>query len=105
VAVPAALVEALAAHDRLDRQLGEGGLATTAEASFDAHITFHLGETFAVAGDGQTALRLLDQAVERGFYPHGYITVHGPFLASLRGTAEFDRIAARAARRVAEFAA
>jgi hypothetical protein len=80
-------------------------LATTAEASFDAHITFHLAESNAVAGDSQTALRLLDQAVERGFYPHGYIAVHCPFLASLRGTAEFDRIAARAARRVAEFIA
>ena len=80
-------------------------LAATAEASFDAHITFHLAESHAVAGDSQTALRLLDQAVERGFYPHGYIAVHCPFLASLRGTAEFDRIAARAARRVAEFSA
>ena len=80
-------------------------LATIAEASFDAHITFHLSESYAVAGDGQTALRLLDQAVERGFYPHGYIAVHCPFLASLRGIAEFDRIAARAARRVAEFSA
>jgi hypothetical protein len=35
-------------------------LAATTEASFDAHITFHLGESYAVAGDGQTALRLLD---------------------------------------------
>ena len=102
---PAALAEALAARYRLDRQLGEGGMATTAEASCDAHITFHLAESNAVAGDSQTALRLLDQAVERGFYPHGYIAVHCPFLASLRGTAEFDRIAARAARRGAEFVA
>lgn len=70
-----------------------------------SHITFHLSESFAVAGDAQTALRLLEQAVERGFYPHAYITVHCPFLASLRGTPEFDRIAARAARRVAEFSA
>jgi hypothetical protein len=71
--------------------------------SFDGHITFHLSESFAVAGDIPTALRLLDQAVERGFYPHGYIAVHCSFLASLRGSAEFDRITARAAERVAAF--
>ena len=38
-----------------------------------------------------------------GFYPHGYIAVHCSFLASLRGSAEFDRITARAAERVAAF--
>ena len=41
------------------------GAASAAEASFDAHITFHPGESYAVAGDSQTALRVLDQAVER----------------------------------------
>jgi tetratricopeptide (TPR) repeat protein len=78
-------------------------LETLAHMSFDGHITFHLSESFAAAGDIPTALRLLDQAVERGFYPHGYIAVHCSFLASLRGSAEFDRITARAAERVAAF--
>ena len=78
-------------------------LATLADMSFDAHITFHLSESFAVAGDIPTALRLLEQAVEGGFHPHDYIAVHCPFLAPLRGMAEFDRIAARAAERVAAF--
>jgi serine/threonine-protein kinase len=78
-------------------------LETLAHMSFDGHITFHLSESFAVAGDMPTALHLLDQAVERGFYPHGYIAVHCSFLASLRGSAEFDRITARAAERVAAF--
>jgi len=41
--------------------------------------------------------------VEKGFYPHDYIAVHCPFLAPLRGTAEFDRIVGRAAERVADF--
>ena len=78
-------------------------LATLADMSFDGHITFHLSESFAVAGDVPTALRLLGQAVERGFYPHDYIAVHCPFLAPLRGIAEFDRIVATAAERVAAF--
>ena len=75
------------------------------DMSFDGHITFHLSESFAVAGEPAVALRLLEQAVEHGFYPHDYIAVHCPFLAPLRGTAEFDRIVARAARRVGEFRA
>ena len=70
---------------------------------FDGHITFHLSESFAVAGDIPTALPLLGQAVERGFYPHDHIAVHCPFLAPLRGIAEFDRIVATAAERVAAF--
>lgn len=78
-------------------------LGTIAGMTFDGHITFHLGESHAVAGDRETALRLLERAVARGFYPSDYISVHCPFLQSLRGTAEFDRIAAMAARRVAEF--
>ena len=50
-------------------------------------------------------LRVLEYAVKRGFYPSEYISVHCPFFQSLRGTAEFDRIAAIAARRAADFRA
>jgi eukaryotic-like serine/threonine-protein kinase len=78
-------------------------LATLADMSFDGHITFHLSESFAVAGDIPTALRLLEQAVERGFYPYDYIAAHCPFLAPLRGIGDFNRIVARAGERVAEF--
>jgi hypothetical protein len=85
------------------REQALAGLATIADKSFDAHITFHLSESYASAGEQVMALRLLEQAVERGFYPHDYIAVHCPFLASLRDTGDFDRIVARAARRVAEF--
>jgi hypothetical protein len=78
-------------------------LATLGDMSFDGHITFHLSESFAVAGDIPAALRLLEDAVERGFYPHDYIATHCPFMTPLRGIAEFDRIVARAAERVATF--
>ena len=80
-------------------------LSTLGDMSFDGHITFHLSESFAVAGDPPTALRLLEQAVERGFYPHDYIAVYCPFLAALRGREEFGRTVARAAERVAAFRA
>ena len=80
-------------------------LGTLADMTFDAHITVHLSESYAMAGDTGHALRVLELAVTRGFYPTDYISVHCPFLENLRGTAEFDRIAAIAARRAAEFRA
>jgi tetratricopeptide (TPR) repeat protein len=80
-------------------------LRTIANMRFDSHITFHLSEAYAFAGDELTALRLLDDAVERGFYPAPFIAEHCPFLAPIRGTPEFERIAARAAQRAREFQA
>jgi non-specific serine/threonine protein kinase len=71
--------------------------------AFDAHITFHLSEAFAMAGDAATALRTLEEGVERGFHPDTFIATLCPFLAPLRGTPAFERIAARAAERVAAF--
>lgn len=80
-------------------------LATIAEMQFDGHITFHLSESYSMAGDIATGLRLLAQGIERGFYPYDYIAEYCPFLAPLRSHSEFARIAARAAQRVAEFSA
>ncbi|MGK2935883.1 MAG: protein kinase domain-containing protein [Gemmatimonadaceae bacterium] len=91
---------------------GMSGLAADAMAvlrtieamAFDAHLTFHLSEAHALAGDEATALRMLSDGVERGFYPAPFIAEYCPFLAPLRGTPEFQRVAARAFQRVAEFA-
>jgi len=74
-------------------------------APLDAHHTFHLCESFAMAGDPARALELMERAVDNGFYAHEFFAMHCPFLAPLRGTPEFDRILAKAARRVAEFSA
>ena len=71
--------------------------------ALDAHHTFHLSESFAMAGDTTRALELFERAVENGFYPHDFFAVHCPFLAPLRGSREFERIAARAAERMREF--
>jgi len=86
----------------------EGALAIIRPVDWealDAHHTFHLSESFAMAGDTDTAHRLFERAVDNGFYPVDYFTTHCPFLAPLRGTAEFDRIVAKARRRVADFSA
>ena len=71
----------------------------------DAHMTFHLSESYAMAGETARALELLDWAVEHGFYPAQFFAKWCPFMAPLRGSPEFDRIVAKAARRVAEFSA
>ncbi len=74
-------------------------------AVLDGHQSWHLAESFAMAGAHEQALRLLDQAIERGNYLHDFFQRHGPFFEPLRGDPEFARIVARAAQRKAEFAA
>jgi TolB-like protein len=74
-------------------------------APLDAHQTFHLSESFAMAGDTARALQLLERAVAGGFYPYPFIAEYCPFMKPLRRTPEFARIAAQAERRVAEFSA
>jgi serine/threonine protein kinase len=72
-------------------------------AVLDAHMTFHLSESYAMAGETSRALELLEWAVDHGFYPAPFFAKWCPFMAPLRGMPEFDRIVAKAARRVAEF--
>jgi hypothetical protein len=56
-----------------------------------------------MAGKTSRALELLEWAVDHGFYPAPFFAKWCPFMAPLRGMPEFDRIVAKAARRVAEF--
>ncbi len=97
----AALVDAVAGRSTAALD----ALGSVDVALLDAHQTFHLAESFAMAGDTTRALELLDRAVDGGFYPAPFIAEYCPFLGPLRGTAEFARIAAKAERRVAEFGA
>ena len=80
-------------------------LARVNVAPLDAHHTFHLSESFAMAGDTARALALLERAVDRGFYPSRYVAEWCPFMAPLRGMPEFVRITANASCRVVEFSA
>ena len=86
----------------------EAALATLARSDvtlLDSHHTFHVAESFAMAGNTTRALELLDWAVDHGFYPYRFFAEWCPFMAPLRGMPEFERIVAKAARRVAEFSA
>ena len=58
-----------------------------------------------IAGDVPRALSLFEEAVDTSFYPHQFFAVYCPFLGPLRGTPEFERILAKAERRVREFSA
>jgi hypothetical protein len=71
----------------------------------DAHQTFHIAEAYAMAGDTSKALELLEYAVDCGMYPYRFYRDFCPFMQPLRGLPEFDRIIAKAERRVAEFKA
>jgi len=71
----------------------------------DAHQTFHIAESYAMAGDTARALALLEHAVDHGMYPYKFYAEYCPFMGPLRGSPEFDRIVAKAARRVEEFSA
>ena len=76
-----------------------GAIASLANldiGGLDFHLTFHLGESFAVAGDTTRALELFDAAVEKGCYAHEFMARYCPFVESVRGTPEFDRILAKA---------
>jgi serine/threonine protein kinase/tetratricopeptide (TPR) repeat protein len=74
-----------------------------AVTGLDAHHKFHLAEAVAMAGDHDRAFALLEEAVNGGFHPGEFIALHCPFLAPLRGTERFDRVAARALELTAEF--
>ncbi len=78
-------------------------LATVNIATLDGHHTFHLSESYAMAGDIERAMALAFRAVELGFYPYTGITRLCPFYAPLREAAGFDLLAAKAAERVAQF--
>ena len=80
-------------------------LARLDAAPLDAHQTFHIAESFAMVGDTARALELLEWAVDHGFYPYRFFAEWCRFMEPLRGMPEFDRIVARAERRVAEFSA
>jgi TolB-like protein len=71
----------------------------------DAHQKFHLAESFAVSGDTERGLDLLEEAVDNGFHPGDFIASYCPFFSSLRGIPRFEAIAEKALRYTREFVA
>ena len=63
---------------------------------FDNHITFHFAEVFAMCGETDRALDVLESSVRKGFCPTPFIAVHCRFLESLRSHPRFAPIVATA---------
>ena len=88
-----------------DRQAALATIKRVDVTLLDAHQVFHICESYAMAGDTSTALKLLEFAVDHGMYPYRFYEEFCPFMAPLRGLPEFERIVAKASQRVAAFAA
>jgi TolB-like protein len=71
--------------------------------TLDGHHMAHLSESYAAAGDTARALALLERSVDIGHYVHSWITRLCPYYAQLRQEPGFERVAAKAAARVAAF--
>jgi hypothetical protein len=67
--------------------------------AFDGHLTFHIAEVLAMAGEVARGLDVLALAVARGFTPAPFIATHCPFIDPLRAQPRFAAIAADAMTR------
>ena len=79
-----------ALFDSIRHQRADGLHLLTATAAHieergvaDAEGIYKVAQAFAVLGDKQSALRLLDETIERGFFPYPYFKTD-PLLANLR---------------------
>ena len=80
-------------------------LATVDESMLDGHHTFHLGESYIMAGAHERGIALIDRAVTMGFYTGEYLERICPFYDAVRGREDFVRLVERARLRAGEFAA
>jgi serine/threonine-protein kinase len=80
-------------------------LATIDETKLDAHHTFHLAESYIMAGEMTRGISLLDRSVTMGFYQSEYLERLCPFYDAARGREDFAQVVARARGREAEFKA
>jgi hypothetical protein len=79
-------------------------LAPVNTALLDFHLTFHLAESYAMAGNTGRALAVVEEAVDKGFYAYDFMAKYCPFMAPLRGMSEYERIMAKARGRWEAFA-
>ena len=80
-------------------------LATVDESMLDGHHTFHLGESYIMAGAHGRGIALIDRAVTMGFYTGQYLERICPFYDAVRGREDFAALVIHARRRATEFAA
>jgi hypothetical protein len=98
-----AQLESLVAALQGDQARARAALAGLNTTPLDFHLTFHLAESFTMAGDIDRALAVLEESVDKGFYAYEFMKRHCPFMAPLRGTPAFDRIMEKARARWENF--
>jgi eukaryotic-like serine/threonine-protein kinase len=70
---------------------------------FDHHVSFHMAESYAAAGDCDWAMTLLEYAIGYGFHPYDFIARHNRLLDPLRTDPGFTALEQEARRRWAAF--
>jgi serine/threonine protein kinase/tetratricopeptide (TPR) repeat protein len=78
-------------------------LAAIDESLLDGHHTFHLGESYIMAGAHERGIALIDQAITMGFCTVEYLERTCPFYQAVRGREDFARLVEQARRRAVEF--
>jgi len=77
---------------RGDAAGGRALLSVLDQTSFDAHLTFHIAEVFAMAGEIDRGMEMLELSVQKGFTPVDFIAKHSPFIEPLRSHERFAAI-------------
>jgi pentatricopeptide repeat protein len=78
-------------------------LAPLDDVHLDHHESFHVAESYAMAGDIDRALDLLESALEQGFYPVAFTRTHNPLLHNVRSQPRFAALLQRVEMKAAEF--
>ena len=97
-------LQSLLASLQGDRARGLAILAPVNTAPLDFHLSFHLAESYVMAGATDRALVVVEEAVDKGFYAYEFMNRFCPFMAPLRGMPEYQRIMAKARGRWEAFA-
>jgi serine/threonine protein kinase/tetratricopeptide (TPR) repeat protein len=97
-------LQSLVASLQGDRPGALAALAPVNTAPLDFHLTFHLAESYAMAGETARALLVVEEAVDKGFYAYEFMSTFCPFMAPLRGMPEYARIMEKARGRWEAFA-
>jgi hypothetical protein len=64
----------------------------------DAEALYKIAQAFAVLGDEKSALRVLKNSIESGFFSYPYFLTD-PLLDSIRNNPEFDKLMSVARQR------
>jgi DNA-binding winged helix-turn-helix (wHTH) protein/TolB-like protein/Tfp pilus assembly protein PilF len=87
--------DAIATLRALESRIKERG-------TVDPEATYKVAETYAIMGENPSALRVMRQSIENGFFPYPYFATD-PLLNKLRGDSEFAKLLAAANERHEKF--